>query len=187
MAGGIDCKASATYVYIADLPGRRRRRVVVGNGSLIAALCAGNKCGCRPESMDRAPEKSLCVGGWSGIRVPRGGLAERRPACRAATIITTSNSPADNACVVDACVFARHPTRMALPALHSRFGTSGSPYCTHVADYKDVFRRTRDAASRRRQLARHMPSACAGTSVILLRWTPEKKHAVQRLLTRTAI
>ena len=129
----------------------------------------------------------LCVGGWSGIRVPRGGLAERRPACRAATIITTSNSPADNACVVDACVFARHPTRMALPALHSRFGTSGSPYCTHVADYKDVFRRTRDAASRRRQLARHMPSACAGTSVILLRWTPEKKHAVQRLLTRTAI
>lgn len=131
--------------------------------------------------------RRLCVGGWSGIREPRRGLAERRPACRAATVITASDSPADNASVVDACVSARHPNRVAIPALHSYPGTSGSPYYTHVADYKDTFRRTRDAASRRKQLARHMPLVCTGTSVILLYWTPEKKHAVQRLLTRTAI
>jgi hypothetical protein len=136
--------------------------------------------------MDSAPEM-MCR--WVE-RHPRtkeriGGAA--RPACRAATTITTSNSPADNASCVDACVPARHSNRVALPAFHSHSGTSGSPYYTHVADYKDTSRRTRDAATRRRQLARHMPSACAGTSIMLLRWTPEKKHAVQRLLTRTAI
>ena len=101
------------------------------------------------------------VGGWSGIRAPRRVLAERRPACRAATTMTASRSPADNASVVDACVPARHENRVVLPASRSCSSSSGSPYYTHVADYKDTSRRIRNAASRRRQLARQVPSAPA--------------------------